>query len=251
MKIIYFYHIPKCAGTTISDILKKIAISESGLYQNFDYVHINKLNNDQKRINNLEMRTFLDSLNNKTAHLKIIHHHHGYCGIGQIYNKILVEKKKAIDLGNKIYFFTCIREPISFHISRLNFLKNSCGMKDITFHEICKNKKNHNLMSKYFMRNHPARWDDFSLEKERFLKCLNLMDKVFVIENICLLYSWLEKILDIELFDDKSIINTRKNVGQNKLLPTSEEYEILKKVNSFDRIFYDLACSENFKNTFF
>jgi len=74
---------------------------------------------------------------------------------------------------------------------------------------------------------------------------------VFVIENICLLYSWLEKILDIELFDDKSIINTRKNVGQNKLLPTSEEYEILKRVNSFDRIFYDLACSENFKNTFF
>ena len=101
------------------------------------------------------------------------------------------------------------------------------------------------------MRNHPARWDDFSLEKERFLKCLNLMDKVFVVENISLLYAWLEKILNIKLFDDKSIINTRKNVGHHKLLPTNEEYEILRRVNSFDKFFYDLACSENFKNTFF
>ena len=74
MKIIYFYHIPKCAGTTISDILEKIAISESGLYQDFNYVHMDKLHNDQKKINNREMKNFLDSLNNKTAHLKIIHH---------------------------------------------------------------------------------------------------------------------------------------------------------------------------------
>ena len=245
MKIIYFYHIPKCAGTTISEILKKIAISENGHYQNFDYLEINKLNKEKKRNNNLEMRNFLDSLNNKTAQLKIIHHHHGYCGISQIYNKILIEKKKAADLGNEIYFFTCIREPISFQISRLNFLRNSCGMKDISFSQICKNKKNHNLMSKYFMRNHPARWNNFALEKASFLKCLNLMDKVFVVENIYLFYSWIEKILHTNKLNDKSIFEIKKNVGQHTLLPTNEEYEILKRVNSFDSFFYDLVYSKN------
>ena len=36
MKIIYFYHIPKCAGTTIAHVLERIAKFHKGEYHNFD-----------------------------------------------------------------------------------------------------------------------------------------------------------------------------------------------------------------------
>ena len=36
MKIIYYYHIPKCGGTTISNELKRLAKSLRGEYHNFN-----------------------------------------------------------------------------------------------------------------------------------------------------------------------------------------------------------------------
>ena len=131
MKIIYYYHIPKCGGTTISRSLKEIAKSQGGEYYDF-YCSMRMFGFLSKLITNYKLNRFFKSLNDQTTHLKIIHHHHGYFGISEIENTLIREKEKAKLLGNELYFFTCIRDPISFQLSRVNFLRNSCGMPDFS-----------------------------------------------------------------------------------------------------------------------
>ena len=78
MKIIYFYHIPKCAGTTISQVLQRIAKSQNGEFHNFNHKMDKKFNFVRREINNFKMIKFIHSMNHKTNELKIIHHHLHY-----------------------------------------------------------------------------------------------------------------------------------------------------------------------------
>lgn len=242
MKIIYYYHIPKCGGSTIQKSLRTIAESKGGTFHDFNHP-MGKYGFLKKLKNNYKMKRFFKSLNDQTTSLKVVHHHHGYYGISEIEKILIREKAKARLLGNELYFFTCIREPISFQLSRVNYLRNSCGMPDFSFRDACQEPKNQNFMAKYFMRNHPKRWKDFALEKNRFEHLLGIMDKVILMEDLSSLYTWLSEILETSLYEPTK----RENVGTHKLIPTDEQLKCLKQVNSFDQFFYDLVCSKETK----
>ena len=94
MKIIYYYHIPKCGGATIKHSLREIAKSKGAEFYSFSHSKP-KLGVLRKWINNFKFRIFLNSINNQTTTLKIVHHHHGYYGIGEIGNLLLKKKAKA------------------------------------------------------------------------------------------------------------------------------------------------------------
>ena len=243
MKIIYFYHIPKCAGTTISQVLQRIAKSQNGEFHNFNHKMDKKFNFVRREINNFKMIKFIHSMNHKTNELKIIHHHHGFYGISEIYNSLLRQKEKSIKMGNELYFFTCIRDPISYQISRTNFLRNNSKIPNYSFADVISKTKPQNLMSKYYMKNHPFRWNHVDLEQNRFITLLSIMDNIFTIDNLPSLYKWLEEIINPFIFKDESILNFKVNKGTHKILPTYEEYKKLEELNSFDKFFYDYACS--------
>lgn len=243
MKIIYYYHIPKCAGTTITRFLKRIAKFQKGEFHNFNYKMNEKFNFVRRELNNLKMIKFLHSLNHKTNELKIIHHHHGFYGIGEIYNILLQQKEKSLKMGNELYFFTCIRDPISYQISRTNYLRNNLQVPNYSFADVISNTKPQNLMSKYYIKNHPLRWNHVDLKQDSFIKLLDIMDKIFTIESLPNLYTWLEEIINPFIFEDESILNLKVNKGIHKILPTDEEYNKLEELNSFDKFFYDYVCS--------
>ena len=197
-----------------------------------------------KLITNYKLNRFFKSLNDQTTHLKIIHHHHGYFGISEIENTLIREKEKAKLLGNELYFFTCIRDPISFQLSRVNFLRNSCGMPDFSFTDVIQKSENQNFMAKYYLRNHRKRWKtDVPLEKIRFTKLLGLMDKVILLEDLSPLYAWLSEILEISI----DVPVEKAKVGTHKLIPSQEELERLRDVNTFDQFFYDFVRSKENK----
>jgi hypothetical protein len=234
MKIIYYYHIPKCGGSTIYHQLKELSVAVGGEFFNFNssmkkFGFLEKLNNDFK------MRLFLRKINNKTNDFKFIHHHHGFYGISQILSVLRREKRNAILAGNEFHLFSCIRDPISFQRSHVNYLRNSCGMPDFSFDDVCANPMRHNFMLKYLLRNHNKRWKEFKLDKQDLMKSLEIMDKVFVLEKLQNLYDWLEQIVGIPIKSPKIM----QNVGKHLLQPTEKQFEILKRTNTLDQFFYD------------
>jgi hypothetical protein len=236
MKIIYYYHIPKCGGTTIKNQLKDLSKTLGGEYHDFEFP-MQKFSLLRKYINNYRLRRFLSKINKKTNDLIFIHHHHGFYGIGEIFNELLRQKRKARLVGNDFYLFTCLREPFSFQLSRINYLRNSCNASDLTFDDVCSNAKHQNVMFKYFLCNHPSRWKNLNLDKQNFTKTLGIMDKVFVLDELNDLYDWLGQIVESSIQSPTK----KKNVGIHSITPTEEQIRILKQVNELDQFFYDYA----------
>jgi len=243
MKIIYYYHIPKCGGALINQQLKELSIALGGEYYNF-YFPMQKFGFLRQIINNYRLRRFLSRINDKTSDFKFIHHHHGFYGISEIFDVLVQQKRKATLAGNEFYLFTCIRDPLSFQLSRVNYLRNSCGMPDFSFDDACTSSTHQNFMCKYLLFNHPRRWKKKNLDKQYFMETLDIMDNVFVLEKLNNFYDWLEEVVGVSIRS-----RTKKvNIGTHSLKPTKEQIEVLKRVNDFDQFFYDSVCNNTRKS---
>jgi len=162
-----------------------------------------------------------------------IHHHHGYPGIGDLYDDLQAAKAQ---LGDNLFLFTIVREPISFLISRINYVKNH--MKgDLTIRTAIDNERHHNWMHKYFLYNHPICWDDNekSFHTNFFMKHFDLMDRVFLTKNIDQIVHMLER--HCGPIKDFGLINTSNKTE----IPTEDEIEQLKACNQLDYFFYKMA----------
>ncbi len=188
-------------------------------------------------INNLKFTRFLKRINQGSADFKFVHHHHGYYGISEIYNILSLEKKRAESLGNEFFLFTCIREPMSFQISRINYLRNSCGMPNLSFDDAVTKPKHQNVMYKYLLYNHPKRWKKRNSGKDYFLKNLGIMDRVFLLEEFEHLIDYLERITGTRI----PVSLQKANKGKHFLLPDKSQLEGLARVNHLDQFFYSYA----------
>lgn len=234
MKIIYYYHIPKCGGSTISKVLRTLAARTGGEYHNFNFP-MQRFSSPVKLYNNFRMKRFLHGINRKANDFQFVHHHHGYYGVGEIFQILSRNKRMAEAAGNEFYLFTCIRDPLSFQVSLVNYLRHAWGRKDFTFENTCTEPEYQNVMFKYLLANHPKRWRDLDLDKELFLKCVGLMDRVFLLDELGDLDDWLRGITG----EASSALTTSVNKGEHSLVPDSEQLETLKQVNKLDYFFYD------------
>jgi hypothetical protein len=242
--IIYYYHIPKCGGSYVNELLKKYSKLLHGRYKNFT-----SLKDEDIEHNRQQFTLFLDELLSYPEKFVFIHHHHRYPGIHDLFPTLKKIKKKTEKMGGRFFLFTVVREPLSFNISRINHLINYSNYVDLTYRDICEDKKSHNMMYKYFLYNHFSIWytsyDCLDLSEANFLKKLQLLDGLFVQDNLEELVSFLNAYLRTEnvSFPDKI------NVGKHNLLPTKEEEQILLTVNNLDTYFYDLAMKKSWKKS--
>ena len=168
--------------------------------------------------NDIKMRIFLKGLTRNTSKFKFVHHHHGFYGLSEI-SSILRETKEYLEsIGSEFHLFTCVREPISFQKSRINYLRNKGHAPDITFEDACTSLNHQNVMYKYLLYNHPKRWAERAPSDDRFETAYSLLDKVFVLERYHDLVNWLEEISGVSVLTPEK----RQNVGAHALTPTPD-----------------------------
>lgn len=236
MKIIYYYHIPKCGGTTILAHLREMAEASGGELYDYNFP-MNKFWMKSKLKANIRLKLDLRTLNSETNELKFVHHHHGYYGISEIAKQINDIKQDALSKGHEFYIFTCVREPISFQISRVNYARNKGHKPNLDFDDVCNNSLQQNIMSRYLLYNHSKRWRNRALDMNLFHNSFNLFDKVFLVQNMAHLEQWLENISGLTLNDK----GTRKNAGIPKITPSDEQIIKMRSVDNLDNYFYELA----------
>ena len=124
MIVIYYYHIPKCAGSYVTKLFRRCAKETGGKYINF-YNPSTVIDPEEKK----QYFKFLKELPNQPSDSHyFIHHHHGYPGLNEVYKALKRAKTKVQeDSLNKFYLFTSVREVLSFITSRVNYLRNHCN----------------------------------------------------------------------------------------------------------------------------
>lgn len=239
--IIYYYHIPKCGGSFVNELLKLFAQVLNGRYMNFT-----SLKDDDIEQNKQQFTLFLNELLSYPEQFIFIHHHHRYPGIHNLFLTLKMIKKKTENMGGRFFLFTVVREPLSFNISRINCLNNSSNYVDLRYRDIYEDEKSCNMMYKYFLYNHYSIWytnyESLELSKKNFLDKLQLLDGLFVQDKLEELVTFLNSFLGTVNIN----LPGKVNVGQHKLLPTRQEIQVIFSVNDLDSFFYDLAVKRSY-----
>lgn len=223
--------------------MKEMAETSGGEFYNYNFplktiLLASRLKKNLRFLkNNLKFKRDLSTLTRETSALKFVHHHHGYYGIGEIIKQINHIKHDALSKGHEFHFFTCVREPISMTISKVNYARKKKHTRNLTFDDACTNPHYQNSMYKYLLYNHPDRWGNRTPDESLFHKSFNLLDKVFVIQNMPYLENWLENVSGVPLNSK----GRRKNRGFHEITPSDEQLIRLRSVNDLDNYFYELA----------
>ena len=235
LTVLYFYHLPKCGGTYVMRLLR---VFQKALHA--DFVSFNNWGQHPKEPDaDQKQAHFFRSLKDYDANkVVLIHHHHGYPGVHDLYEHLLAAKQGVLKQGGQIAFITMVREPISRLTSMVNFRKKM-GNADANFEEMISNPNFWDRMTKYFLFNQKKRGIGGEVQINELLlkKNIQLFDKIFTLDQIDLLINFLNDFLgttDISL--DKKV-----NTSEWKIIPTEAQKEEYLANIFWDSYFYDLV----------
>jgi len=256
MNLIYYYHVPKCAGTFISKNLINIADKcvgagnlddelESLLSKNTDIKNTNKSiifnfnklpvpclkNSDVREACKKQIAIFFKNIKNCNYETIYVHHHMGYPGISDLLTELNQAKQFIESTGGTFFLFTCLRETISFITSKVNYQANDRGNTS-SYKSQINNISQWNPQSNYLLYNHNFLWRGKRppATKEDLEITLSIMTKIYTTKNISQIPKDISNILGKETNWD----NTKKNISNKTLLPTQDEIDILLERNYID-----------------
>ena len=230
-KPLFFYHVPKCAGTTfcviISHLFKKSHRLQGPLFPNNDKGGTIAYNNF------LKQKDLIENSN-----------------INFIYGHVPFEINETI---NKRYFFsTLIREPIQRCISHYTWgINKGYYSVDEKIENLFKsNRLPNNLIVNQFSGQGLT---DSNVNNSLDLALNNLTNKIDFLFDISDIYELLNLIISI--FDLPNIFFQKQQVQTNKIQVSSKNIEIIKKYNEKDILLYSelerKKLIKNYKNHIF
>lgn len=230
-RVIYFYHLPKCAGSYMNALLLDIAIDRGA-----DYAHFRRTDNTRTRESDRELIRFLETVHR--GGLTIVYHHHGYMGMDELFEPLAAARERVRQAGGTLYAFMCLRDPVTHFISRVNFL-------GLDLNKAIRDERNHNFLYKYYLYNHPANHKEIRYDKEFFRSRLAAMDDIFFQEDL----DPVIRTLNQQAGTDGSLtIDKRINETEYRVRPNDEQRRLIKELHPWDQWFYAEVAGGNWRS---
>jgi len=240
-RVIYFYHLPKCAGSYMNALLLDIAIDRGA-----DYAPFRRTDNTRTRESDRELICFLETVHR--GGLTIVYHHHGYMGMDELFEPLAAARERVRQAGGTLYAFMCLRDPVSHFISRVNFL-------GLDLNKAIHDERNHNILYKYYLYNHHANHKEIRYDKEFFRSRLVAMDDIFFQEDLDPAIRTLNQQAGTDrlLTIDKRIKpppppGVSSNETKYRVRPNDEQRRLIKELNSWDQWFYAEVAGGNWRH---
>ena len=240
-RVIYFYHLPKCAGMYMNVLLLDIAIDRGA-----DFASFRRIDNTRTRESDRELIRFLETVHR--GGLTIVYHHHGYMGMDELFEPLAAARERVRQAGGTLYAFMCLRDPVSNFISRVNFM-------GLDLNKAIRDERTHNLLYKYYLYNHPANHKEIRYDKEFFRSRLVAMDDIFFQEDLDPAIRTLNQQAGTDrlLTIDKRIKpppppSVSSNETKYRVRPNDEQRRLIKELNSWDQWFYAEVAGGNWRH---
>jgi len=229
-RVIYFYHLPKCAGSYMNALLLDIAIDRGA-----DYAPFRRTDNTRTRESDRELIRFLETVHR--GGLTIVYHHHGHMGMDELFEPLAAARERVRQAGGTLYAFMCLRDPVSHFISRVNFL-------GLDLNKAIQDERNHNILYKYYLYNHHANHKEIRYDKEFFRSRLAAMDDIFFQKDL----EPAIRTLNQQAGTDGSLtIDKRVNETEYRVRPNDEQRRLIKELNPWDQWFYAEVAGGNWR----
>ena len=248
MIFIYYYHIPKTGGQTITNFFNNIQSKNRDIVKHYLF---NEWKNLPEKPLDINFNNIFSDININKYKYVIINHHHGYKSLLYYKNFLETKKNELEKNGHKLFIFTTYRDVISFNTSLLNFMfgkKDSTGKSNVfTKNNFLNLERLHNLQLKYFNNNiYGDEHIEFLDHDNKINNILSLVDLFVETNNLTIFIKKFTKLR--EKNNIKINITENKNVNKNKTIYfTESENNILKQVNSIEHTFYNLVIN-HYKN---
>ena len=220
-KPIFFYHVPKCAGTTfavlISHLFKKTHRINGPLFKNNDKGGLTAFDNYLKNKNIIN-----------SSELQFLYGHLPF----KIHNK----------LNNKYLFITIVREPIQRCISHYawaiskNYISKNEDIDDL----FESNKLPQNAIVNQFSGKDMSKSNNDELINLSLYNLSNKIDLLFDIEDLAILLN-----LIISSYDLPNLFFSKQQVNYNKIRISEKTIEKISKYNAQDIILYSKLLQNN------
>ena len=227
-RVIYFYHLPKCAGMYMNALLRDIAVDRGA-----DFASFRRTDNTRTRESDLELIRFLETVHRGGQ--TIVYHHHGHMGMDELFEPLAAARERVRQAGGTFYTFMCLRDPVSHFISRVNFL-------GLDLNKAIHDERNHNILYRYYLYNHHANQKEIRYDKEFFRSRLAAMDDIFFQEDL----GPAIRTLNQQAGTDGSLtIDNRINETKCGVRPNDEQRRLIKELNPWDQWFYAEVAGGN------
>jgi len=229
-RVIYFYHLPKCAGMYMNALLRDIAVDRGA-----DFASFRRTDNTRTRESDRELIRFLETVHRGGQ--TIVYHHHGHMGMDELFEPLAAARERVRQAGGTLYAFMCLRDPVSHFISRVNFL-------GLDLNKAIHDERNHNILYKYYLYNHHANHKEIRYDKEFFRSRLAAMDDIFFQEDL----EPAIRTLNQQAGTDGSLtIDKRVNETEYRVRPNDEQRRLIKELNPWDQWFYAEVAGGNWR----